>query len=324
MLWRVSRPLQSRSKPPGLILPRQPALAERPPSGPGWVHEIKFDGYRVIARKDGERVRLWARTTSDYSKAFTRIRNAVAALPVDSAVLDGKAIVLRSDNTSDFEALRSRQGQAEAILVAYDIMETDGQDVRAEPLEERRKRLSKLLRAKNKALRDGIQLSEAITGDGATIFRHACWMGLEGIVSKRIGPGYVSGRTRAWLKTKNPDFRRSIGSLPNSEGILSPKGATRGQRSCLRLCEPIATGRYRIRLLSQFGRTDALLFQESGLTFHLIRSLRRETDCFLPRSLRNVFQFVVDIRLIYPLGSFIKTISSEHGFDHQRVMTTSG
>src|SRR4051794_23895659 len=80
------------------------------------------------------------------------------------------------------------------------------------------------------------------------------------------------------------------------------EGATRGQRSCLRLCEPIATGRYRLRLLSQFGRTDALLFQESGLTFHLIRSLRRETDCFLPRSLRNVFQFVVDIRLIYPLG----------------------
>jgi bifunctional non-homologous end joining protein LigD len=88
MLWRVSRPLRSRSKPPGFILPCQPALADRPPSGPGWLHEIKFDGYRVIARKDGERVRLWARTTSDYSKAFTRIWDAVAALPVDSAVLD--------------------------------------------------------------------------------------------------------------------------------------------------------------------------------------------------------------------------------------------
>jgi bifunctional non-homologous end joining protein LigD len=123
-------------------------------------------------------------------------------------VLDGEAIVLRADNTSDFEALRSRQGQAEAILVAYDIMEADGQDVRAEPLEERRKRLAKLLSRSNKALRDGIQLSEAITGDGAAIFRHACWMDLEGIVSKRIGSRYVSGRTRAWLKTKNPNFER--------------------------------------------------------------------------------------------------------------------
>ena len=74
---------------------------------------------------DGDRVRLWARTTSDYSKAFTRIREAVAALPVESAVLDGEAIVMRSADRSDFEALRSRQGQAEAILVAYDIMEAE-------------------------------------------------------------------------------------------------------------------------------------------------------------------------------------------------------
>jgi bifunctional non-homologous end joining protein LigD len=93
---------------------------------------------------------------------------------------------MRPDNSSDFEALRSRQAQAEAILVAYNIMEADGQDVRAEPLEERRKRLAKLLSRKPKAGRDGIQVSEAITGDGVAIFRHACWMDLEGIVSKRI------------------------------------------------------------------------------------------------------------------------------------------
>ena len=90
--------------------------------------------------------------------------------------IDGEAIVLRPHNSCDFEALRSRQGQAEAILVAYDIIEADGQDVRSEPLEERRKRLAKLLSRKTKAMRDGIQVSEAITGDGAAIFRHACWM----------------------------------------------------------------------------------------------------------------------------------------------------
>jgi bifunctional non-homologous end joining protein LigD len=123
-------------------------------------------------------------------------------------VLDGEAMLLRPDNTSDFEGLRSRQGQAGAILVAYDVMEADGQDVRPEPLEERRKRLGKLLSRSNKAMRDGIQLSEAITGDGAAIFRHACGLGFEGIVSKRVGSRYVSGRTRAWLKTKNPDFER--------------------------------------------------------------------------------------------------------------------
>jgi bifunctional non-homologous end joining protein LigD len=94
---------------------------------------------------------------------------AVAALPVDSAVLDGEAILLRADNTFNFDGLRSRQGQAEALLVAYDVMELDGQDVRAEPLEERRKRLARLLSRSNKAMRDGIQLSEALIGDGAAI-----------------------------------------------------------------------------------------------------------------------------------------------------------
>jgi bifunctional non-homologous end joining protein LigD len=82
------------------------------------------------------------------------------------------------------------------------------QDMRPEPLEERRKRLAKLLSRKTKAMREGIQLSEAITGDGGLIFRHACGLGFEGIVSKRIGSRYVSGRTRAWLKTKNPEFER--------------------------------------------------------------------------------------------------------------------
>jgi bifunctional non-homologous end joining protein LigD len=124
-------------------------------------------------------------------------------------VLDGEAIVFRSDSSSDFEALKSRHGQAEAILVAYDIMEMDGQDIRPEPLEERRKRLMKLLSRKTKAMRDGIQLSEAITGDGGRICRHACAMDVEGIVSKRSGSRYVSGRTSAWLKTKNPNFQRS-------------------------------------------------------------------------------------------------------------------
>src|SRR3954452_15804440 len=134
MLWRISsRPIRTRSKPPGFIQPCQPALADRPPAGPGWLHEIKFDGYRVIARKDGERVRLWARTTSDYSTAFARIRDAVAALPVGSAVLDGEAVVLRADNTSDFEPLRSRQGQADAILVAYDVMEWTGRTCALSP-----------------------------------------------------------------------------------------------------------------------------------------------------------------------------------------------
>ena len=113
------------------------------------------------------------------------------------------------DNTSDFDSLRSRQGQAEAILVAYDMMDMDGQDVRPGLSRSAGSVLSKLLSRSNKAMRERIQLSEAITGDGGAIFRHACGLGLEDIVSKRIASRYVSGRTRAWLKTKNPNFQRT-------------------------------------------------------------------------------------------------------------------
>jgi hypothetical protein len=88
--------------------------------------EIVRHGLAAVPPSQHCGTRLWARTTSDYSKAFTRIRDAVAALPVESAVLDGEAIVMRSADRCDFEALRSREGQAEAILVAYDIMEVDG------------------------------------------------------------------------------------------------------------------------------------------------------------------------------------------------------
>jgi bifunctional non-homologous end joining protein LigD len=214
MLWSPVKPLRARSKPVGFIAPCQAALTDKPPSGPDWSHEIKFDGYRLIARKDGDRVRLWARTTTDYTGSLPRIRAAVAALPVHSAVLDGEAIVLRPDATSDFHALRSAEGQARAVMIAFDLLEVDGEDIRRQPIEERRARLAAILKPRSvrvaRRIADGIQRSEPIVGKGEAMFREACRMGLEGIVSKRIGSRYVSGRTRAWLKVKNPAFARPL------------------------------------------------------------------------------------------------------------------
>ena len=127
MLWRSSsRPVRSRSKPPGFILPCQPALADRPPSGPGWLHEIKFDGYRVIARKDGEKCAYGPvprRTTRRPSPAFATPSPRCRSIARCSTA---KRSFCARQTRSDFEALRSRHGQAEAILVAYDIMEADG------------------------------------------------------------------------------------------------------------------------------------------------------------------------------------------------------
>jgi len=212
MPWVSSRPARALVRPVGFIRPCQPYLAERPPSGPDWQHEIKWDGYRIIARKDGERVRLWTRPGTDYTGFLDRIRAAVAALPIGAAVIDGEAVAFDAEGCADFQALRSREGQANAVLVAYDLLEIDGQDIRREPLQDRRKRLVRLLsKPKGKTaqtIASGIVLSEAIEAKGEAMFRHACRMGLEGIVSKRHGSSYVSGRTRHWLKTKNPNFER--------------------------------------------------------------------------------------------------------------------
>jgi bifunctional non-homologous end joining protein LigD len=212
VLWRPSRPARSRSKPLGFILPCQPALSDRPPAGPDWQHEIKWDGFRIIARKDGERVRLWARTGTDYTTSLDRVRAAVAALPIGAAVIDGEAVAFDPEGRPSFAALRSIEGQRGAVLIAYDLLECNGLDLRREPLQDRRARLARLLKPpRGKAAQTvagGLVLSEAVEANGEAMFRHACAMGLEGIVSKRIGSRYVSGRTRAWLKTKNPSFRR--------------------------------------------------------------------------------------------------------------------
>lgn len=212
MLWGPVRPARARLKPDGFILPCQPYLADRPPAGPDWLHEIKWDGYRLIARKSADRARLWARTGTDYTTCFTQIRDAMAALPAESAVIDGEAVVIGADGHAEFTALRGKDGERRAILIAFDLLELDGEDLRREPLERRRARLARLLAprkgAAGAAIAAGLMLNEALEQSGEAVFHQACRLGLEGIVSKRRGSAYSSGRSRQWLKIKNPDFSR--------------------------------------------------------------------------------------------------------------------
>ena len=161
---------------------------------------MKHDGYRLLARKQGERVTLWSRYGTDFTDKLPGILEAVRSLPVDDALLDGEAVVFRPDGHSDFVALRTKAGGEHAALVAFDLLRLDGDDLRQRPLEERREALLKLV-----AGVDGIRFSEAVAADGAIVFAHACKLGLEGIVSKRAGSLY---RTRNWLKCLNPDFQR--------------------------------------------------------------------------------------------------------------------
>jgi bifunctional non-homologous end joining protein LigD len=199
--WRASRP---RPTPPaGFIQPCQPTLVAYPPAGPGWLHEMKHDGYRLIARKDADRVTLWSRYGADFTDKLPRIAEAVGNLPVDNALIDGEAVVFRLDGHSDFVALRTKGGGKLASLVAFDLLRLERRDLRQQSLEKRRKALEQLV-----AGVASIQFSRGLAGDGATVFAHACKLGLEGIVSKRVLSRYRSGTSRNWLKCLNPEFER--------------------------------------------------------------------------------------------------------------------
>ena len=171
------------------------------PSGPEWVHEIKHDGYRLMVRRIAASVRIRTRRGYDWTKRFPRIVEAARKLRASSFVLDGEGVVLGKDGKSDFARLHSRSHDDAVQLLGFDLLELDGADLRREPLERRKAALAKLLRRSH----DGMQLVEHIEAvDGATVFAHACKLGLEGIVSKRRDARYQHGRSRAWLKVKNP------------------------------------------------------------------------------------------------------------------------
>ena len=164
------------------------------------MHEIKHDGYRLMVRRQGARVRLFTRRGFDWLHRFPLIVEAACTLRVSSISIDGEAVVCGDDGISDFDRLHSQGWDAAVFLFAFDVLEIDGDDLRQEPLERRKARLEKVLaRAPG-----GIQFNEHVDLDGATVFQHACTMGLEGIVSKRRDFPYRSGRSKGWIKVKNP------------------------------------------------------------------------------------------------------------------------
>ena len=203
MLWRISPARSRRSPPAGFIQPCRPTLVAHPPAGPDWLHEVKCDGYRLLGRKDGDRVRLWTRYGTDFTDRLLAIADAVRALPVDNALIDGEAVVFKPDGHSDFAALRTKAGGEQASFIAFDLLSLEGEDLRQRPLEERREALEQLV-----ADVDDIQFSIAVAAEGALVFDYARKFGLEGIVSKRLGSRYRSGPSRNWLKCLNPEFLR--------------------------------------------------------------------------------------------------------------------
>jgi ATP-dependent DNA ligase len=182
----------------GNIEPCLPRPAKAPPTGPDWIHEIKHDGFRILARRD--EVRLISRNGHDLTHRFPLAAAAVAALQVYSCSIDGEAIVCDGKGLAVFQFIRNYRRGNIATICAFDLIEIDGRDMRQQPIEERKHVLKWLLTKSH----PGITYNRHFDVEGAIVFHHACKLGCEGIVSKRIGSPYRAGRSADWIKVKNP------------------------------------------------------------------------------------------------------------------------
>jgi bifunctional non-homologous end joining protein LigD len=188
---------------PGFIEPCLAQLAEKPPAGDGWLHEIKFDGYRLMVLIDAKGARLMTRSGLDWTARFPAIADAFADFPATSAILDGEAVVEDENGVSSFsalqEALSERKPASAAVFFAFDLLYLDGYSLLEAALEDRKDALAKLLAANR---HPALRYSEHVVGEGPAMFDHACRLGLEGIIGKRRTAPYRSGRRGEWVKSK--------------------------------------------------------------------------------------------------------------------------
>jgi bifunctional non-homologous end joining protein LigD len=128
-VWRASQPRWRRNPPVDFVRPCEPTLTDHPPAGSRWLHEVKHDGWRILARKQGERIQLWTRRGADFTDRFSRIAEGVRGLSAGEALIDGEAVALMDKRRSDFGALITKRGGAMATLVAFDLLRLDREDL---------------------------------------------------------------------------------------------------------------------------------------------------------------------------------------------------
>jgi bifunctional non-homologous end joining protein LigD len=225
-----------RAAMPHEVAPELATLVSAPPEAEHWLHEIKLDGYRALCEVRHGKARLFTRRGKDWSDRFAPVAAAAAALPVDSAVLDGEVTVLLPDGKTSFQALQESfgdggvrgEGEGSAMVYfAFDLLYLDGWDLRPAPLQARKELLFSLLEAAGATTGGGvIRWSDHVSGQGRDFFRQACRYGLEGIVSKRGDAPYRSGRSKDWLKVKCLQRQEMvIGGFTDPEGARTGLGA---------------------------------------------------------------------------------------------------
>jgi bifunctional non-homologous end joining protein LigD len=189
---------------PDRIAPQLATQSDRPPNDDGWLHEIKLDGYRTIARVSGGQARLITRTGLDWTKRYGNLADAFTALPCREAIIDGEIVVLDEDGISRFALLQDALSEGHGhklVYFAFDLLHLDGWDLTKVPLEKRKELLAQLL-AGQVTQRSAVQFSDHVMGGGQAFYERVSEMGLEGIISKRASATYQEGRSRTWMKTK--------------------------------------------------------------------------------------------------------------------------
>lgn len=200
---KVSRGRAGNATLPDFVEPCLATLHSSPPTGAEWLHEVKFDGYRLQARIQVGKAKLLTRSGLDWTHKFGPVGEAFEGLDCDEALIDGEVVVLTDGGLSSFSALQQALSEGRAdrmIFYAFDLLFLDGVDLRGEPLVERKDRLRTLIADKTG---DGVlRFSEHFSEPGQTMLEHACRLGLEGVVSKRADAPYRSGRGGEWIKSK--------------------------------------------------------------------------------------------------------------------------
>jgi bifunctional non-homologous end joining protein LigD len=200
----IEVPGARRAALPKFVQPELATLVERPPEGDRWLHELKHDGYRMLARLDHRRAQLLSRNARDWTQSFPDVAAAVARLPAAQAILDGEVTVLLPDGTSSFQALQNFMSGTAGGRLAYmifDLLYLDGRDLTGARLEDRKAALGRLLASANDKAAV-LRYSDHVVGSGAEFLAQASRLGLEGIVSKRRDAAYHGTRGTDWLKIK--------------------------------------------------------------------------------------------------------------------------
>ena len=243
---------------PEWIAPQLATLVDHMPSDEHWLHEIKFDGYRLLCRVKKEDVRLFTRNANDWTPKLSAQADAMRRLRLDEAWLDGEAVVLTEEGRSSFQALQNAFDShftGRIVYCVFDLLYLNGYDLRAAPLIERKRLLASLL---SRSHDPHLRYSDHIIGDNQASFEEACRQGLEGLIVKRMDAGYRSGRGRGWLKVKCEQRQEFV-----IGGYTEPAGSRHGfgallvgfyEDGQLRYAGKVGTG-FTDRLLKKLHRT---------------------------------------------------------------------